>query len=188
MSETLQSMAHCNPSLPFKKPFKEDNQDLLAYGVPPDKKLLTVDLYNRHFYLIRRYLGWIGLTTSEREAILRLLRFYCYYGRVYPKAAQISNEGLGCSKRSFWRAIAILREADLIRVYNRFLHGRQISNCYRLDKLIVCLVRFLMEHSGSVLGSISRQLHDALVNPQFWRLIPGANINLSAGRVNLKFI
>lgn len=192
MSQALQSVAHCNPPISTKEPSRVKSRDLFTYGVPPEKKLLTVDLYNRRFYLVRHYLDYIGLTLAERAGILRMLRIYAYYGRVYPKASQISddfgNMVPGCSKRSFWRAIAKLREDGLIQVYNRFLHGRQISNCYRLDKLIVCLVRFLMEHSGLVLGAISRQLRDALVNPKFWRLIQGAMVNLSAGRVQLKFI
>ncbi|MBA7523846.1 hypothetical protein ES705_15980 [subsurface metagenome] len=160
-------------------------RDLYSYGVPMPRKLLTVELYNRRFDEIRRYLADnIGLTLAERESILRLLRIYAYYGRVYPKASQIAddfgNMMKGCSKRSFWRAIAKLREDGMIQVCHRYLHGRQISNCYRLDKLILCLVRCLLEHGKRYLNlvALARELFDALHIPDFWRLIWSAKVDL----------
>ncbi|MBA7513523.1 hypothetical protein ES705_05539 [subsurface metagenome] len=187
-------VAHRNASL--HSTYDLSNKDygsLWSYGVPSSKKILTVELYIKRFDQIRYFLiQSAGLTLSEREAILRLLRIYCYYGRVYPKAEQIAddfgNMTRGCSKRSFWRAIAKLREDGFIQVGNRFLHGRQISNCYRLDKLVICLVRYLMEHGSRYLGKISRQLLDSLANPDFWRLIHQAKVNLAAERVQFKFI
>ncbi|MBA7546576.1 hypothetical protein ES705_38968 [subsurface metagenome] len=205
------SVAHRNASLSNIRSSSILN-NLWSYGVPTSKKILTVDLFIKRYDEIRRYLAQgVGLTPSEREAILRLLRIYCYYGRVYPKASQIAEEepelspamaawrvdqGLGspprksydCSKRSFWRAIAKLREGGFIQVGNRFLHGRQISNTYRLDKLVICLVRYLMEHGSRYLGKISRQLLDNLANPAFWRLIYQAKVNLAAERLQFKFI
>jgi len=149
------------------------------------RKLLSCELYNRRFDEIRFYLKNMGLTGSEREGILRMLRVYAYYGRVYPKASQIAddfgNMRLGCSKRSFWRAIARLRENGMIEVCNRYLHGRQISNCYRLDKLILCLVRWLLEHGKRYLKLLSfpREIIHALQIHDFWRLIWYAKVDLS---------
>ena len=184
-------MAHRNASLsryPGNKKKREpgDSRDLYSYGVPTSRKILTIELYNKRFDEIRHYLEQnIGLTLAERDGILRMLRIYAYYGRVYPKASQIADDFgnmiPGCSKRSFWRAIAKLREDGLIQVRNRFLHGRQISNCYRLDKLILCLVRWLLEHGSRYLNllKLPRELFDALHIQNFWRLIWCAKADLS---------
>jgi len=186
-----QPLAHRNASLyspPDNKERREpgDSRDLYSYGVPTSRKLLSVELYNKRFDEIRHYLEQnIGLTLAERDGILRMLRIYAYYGRVYPKASQIADDFgnmiPGCSKRSFWRAIAKLREDGLIQVRNRFLHGRQISNCYRLDKLILCLVRWLLEHGSRYLNllKLPGELFDALHIQNFWRLIWCAKADLS---------
>lgn len=188
---TKTPLAHRNASLSIysgnrDKKVSGDSRELYSYGVPTGRKILTVELYNKRFDEIRHYLDRnIGLTLAEREGILRMLRIYAYYGRVYPKASQIAddfgNMALGCSKRSFWRAIAKLREDGLIQVHNRYLHGRQISNCYRLDKLILCLVRWLLEHGERYLNllSLPRELFDALHIQNFWRLIWCAKADLS---------
>jgi len=186
-----QPLAHRNTSLsipPGNRGKREpgNNRYLYSYGVPMKRKILTCELYNKRFDEIRHYLDRnMGLTLAEREGILRLLRIYAYYGRVYPKASQIADDFgnmiKGCSKRSFWRAIAKLREDDLVQVHNRYLHGRQISNCYRLDKLILCLVRWLLEHGKRYLNllSLPRELFDALHMANFWRLIWYAKADLS---------
>lgn len=185
-----QPLAHRNSSLSIlpgiKKRSPGNSRDLYSYGVPMKRKILTCELYNKRFDEIRHYLDRnIGLTLAERDGILRLLRIYAYYGRVYPKASQIAddfgNMVPGCSKRSFWRAIAKLREDGLIQVHNRYLHGRQISNCYRLDKLILCLVRWLLEHGQRYLNllKLPRELYDALQGADFWRLIWSAKADLS---------
>ncbi|MBA7477899.1 hypothetical protein ES707_13314 [subsurface metagenome] len=186
-----QPLAHRNASLSEypgnkEKRVPKDSRDLYSYGVPTSRKILTVELYNKRFDEIRHYLDRnIGLTLAERDGILRMLRIYAYYGRVYPKASQIADDFgnmiPGCSKRSFWRAVAKLREDGLIQVRNRFLHGRQISNCYRLDKLILCLVRWLLEHGSRYLNllKLPRELYDALHIQDFWRLIWCAKADLS---------
>ena len=186
-----QPLAHRNLSPLISSTDKKEREpgnsrDLYSYGVPMKRKILTVELFNKRFDEIRHYLDRnIGLTLAERDGILRMLRIYAYYGRVYPKASQIAddfgNMVPGCSKRSFWRAIAKLREDGLIQVRNRFLHGRQISNCYRLDKLILCLVRWLLEHGSRYLNllKLPRELFDALHIQDFWRLIWSAKADLS---------
>ncbi|MBA7512113.1 hypothetical protein ES705_04132 [subsurface metagenome] len=186
-----QPLAHRNASLSIY-PLNRDkrvpgsSRDLYSYGVPTSRKILTCELYIKRFDEIRHYLDRnIGLTLAERDGILRLLRIYAYYGRVYPKASQIAddfgNMVPGCSKRSFWRAIAKLREDGLVQVHNRYLHGRQISNCYRLDKLILCLVRWLLEHGKRYLNllSLPGEIFDALHMANFWRLIWYAKADLS---------
>jgi len=76
-----------------------------------------------------------------------LLRYRAYYGNVYPKEAQITLEP-GCKKATFWRTIRLLKEQGLLQVVNRFVmrpHA-QISNLYRLDKLVLALARYIAEH------------------------------------------
>lgn len=190
-SPDQQSLAHRKPLLSItntsiRKRIPDNSRELYSYGVPMKRKILTVELFNKRFDEIRHYLDRnIGLTLAERESILRLLRIYAYYGRVYPKASQIADDFgnmiPGCSKRSFWRAITKLREDGLVQVHNRYLHGRQISNCYRLDKLILCLVRWLLEHGKRYLNllKLPRELFDALHMANFWRLIWYAKADLS---------
>ncbi|MBA7526232.1 hypothetical protein ES705_18393 [subsurface metagenome] len=169
------------PKEPYETPMEP-----CSYGVPMNRKMLTCELYNRRFDEIRHYLySTTGLTRAEVTGILRLLRIYAYYGKVYCKASQIAtdfeNMTPGCSKRSFWRGIAKLEEQGLIQVINRYLHSRQISNCYRMDKLILCLVRFLLEHGPRHLNlsRLPREIRDALQMANFWRVIRYAKADLS---------
>ena len=173
---TSQDMAHRKPSTyPSSNNTTGDKDRFWSYGVPSGRRILTPGLFNKRFDQIRRYLVSIGLTTADREAILRLLRLYCYYGRVYPKAAQIAQDP-GCSKRSFWRAIAKLDSMGLIEVANRFYQGRQISNCYRLDKLVVILARFLAEHGCQFAGFALYVVK--CFGAGFWHSIGAARVRL----------
>jgi len=69
-------------------------------------------LLKKHDY-IRAYLVSLGLTTAERDAAFFLLRLYAYYGKVYPKAPNYTEDCYR-SKRSFWRAVAKLEEQGII--------------------------------------------------------------------------
>ena len=143
--------------------------------MPPDRRILSPGLFIKRYDLIRHYLVSIELTTAGREGILRLLRLYCYYGRCYPKAAQIA-EDIGCSKRSFWRVVAKLTAMGLIEVGNRFHQGRQISNTYRLDKLVAILARYLAEHGQTFTGFALYVIKS--LGSDFWRNIGAARIRL----------
>ena len=141
----------------------------VSYGVPAPRRMLSPSLLLKKHHYIISYLQAIGLTPSEREITMHLLRLYAYYGKVYPKAHQFTENG-GCSKRSFWRAVAKLEESGLIDRINRYLHHLQISNCYRLDKLILCLIRYLAEHGNPNIPDFA---HDLLnqVGTSFWQTI-----------------
>jgi len=118
------------------------------YGVSPSQRVLSPQLLLKRFDQVKDCLeGVLGSPPGEREATLRLLRFWAYYGKVYPKAATVCSEP-GCSKATFWRAIAHLRELGLVRVIPRYVirpHA-QISSLYLLDRLILLLARYLAEH------------------------------------------
>ncbi|MBA7606765.1 hypothetical protein ES703_13915 [subsurface metagenome] len=170
-------LAHHNPSPHITNNISvgDSGKSFWSYGVPSDRRILSPGLFNKRYDLIRLYLVSIGLTAADREAILRLLRLYCYYGRCYPKAAQIA-EYPGCSKRSFWRAIAKLANMGLIEVANRFHQRRQISNTYRLDKLVAILARFLAEHGQQFTGFALYVVK--CLGSGFWQSIGAARVRL----------
>jgi len=164
----------------FKK--KQANVD----GVSTSRRILTTRFYRRYFNEIRQFLKRnLGLTQAEREGILRLIPLYVNYGMVYPKASQVADDfgkgTPGTSESSFWRAIRKLKKDGMIEVINRYLDGWQISNEYRLDKMIVCLVRCVLEHGDRILdlGSLPRELYAALHLADFWRTIRCALVDLT---------
>lgn len=118
------------------------------YGVSSYSRVITRGQFIKKYDLIRDCLkSVLGLHTAEREAVLRLLKLFVWYGAAYPKAAQLCQDP-GCSRATFWRAVGKLRHLGLIVVVNRFLtrpHA-QISNLYNLINLIVVIARYLAEH------------------------------------------
>ncbi|GAI62232.1 unnamed protein product [marine sediment metagenome] len=141
----------------------------LTYGVPAPRRMLTPSLLLKKHDYIRAYLVSLGLTTAERDAAFFLLRLYAYYGKVYPKAPNYTEDCYR-SKRSFWRAVAKLEEQGIIDRINRYLHHLQISNCYRLDKLVLCLIRYLAEHGCPFLDKFTQDIIRKTAN-SFWRTI-----------------
>ena len=124
-----------------------------SYGVSQQYRVLSPGLLLKKYDLVRDCLaGPLRLTTGQREVILRLLRLWAYYGRVFPKESQITEDP-GCSKATFWRTIRALEQRGLVKVINRYVirpHA-QISNLYRFDRLILLLARYLAEHGVAFL-------------------------------------
>ncbi|MBA7557228.1 hypothetical protein ES705_49972 [subsurface metagenome] len=198
------TVAHCNlsPDSSTLITYNRYGKEQTVYGVPKARRMLTPEIYRKRLDLIRDYLRLnLGMHAAEYESILRLLRLYVYYGKVYPKAHQIATGSTdqlppsilpsmgiaepqrhhwGCSKRSFWRAIAILKDQGLIEVTNRYLHGKQLSNCYRLDKLVLILVRYITEHRESFDRFASR-LFD-YIGASFWQRIWQLEVRLAAAK------
>jgi len=143
-----------------------------SYGVSSAFRVLSPQLLFKKFDYIRDCLkDVLDMTTAEREVTLRLLRYWAYYGNVYPKEATIT-EAPGCSKATFWRTCRKLEALGLLRVINRFVirpHA-QISNLYRLDRLVLLLARYLAEHGT---GFYERWLRPYLAMPggEFWSRI-----------------
>ncbi len=148
----------------------------LTYGVPAPRRMLTPSLLLKKHHYIVSYLRAIGLTTAERDAAFFLLRLYAYYGKVYPKAPD-HTEDCYCSKRSFWRTITKLEDSGLIDRINRYLHHLQISNCYRLDKLVLCLIRYLAEHGSPYISDFAHHLLSQ-VGASFWQTIRTLRVRL----------
>lgn len=140
-----------------------------TYGVLSSHRVLSPQLLFKKFYLVRDCLeSPLGLALGEREALLRLLRLWAYYGKVYPKASQICEEP-GCSKATYWRAIRKLRDRGLVQVINRYIcrpHA-QISNLYLFNKLLVIIARYLAEH-GTRLSEKWLQPLLTMPGSQFW--------------------
>lgn len=141
-----------------------------SYGVSRSYRVLSPQLLLKKFDSVRDFLQYtLGLTTAERAVTLRLLRLWAYYGKVYPKESQIS-EYPGCSKATYWRTIKYLRELGLVHVVNRYLirpHA-QISNLYRLDRLVLVIARYLAEH-GVHFGEKWLTPYLQLPGRVFWR-------------------
>jgi len=148
----------------------------LTYGVPTSRRMLTPSLLLKKHDHILAYLKSIGLTTAERPAAFYLLRLYAYYGKVYPKAPNYSEDFYN-SKRSFWRAVAKLEDSGLVDRINRYLHHLQISNCYRLDKLVLCIIRYLAEHGSPYFDEFTRDIIHQTAN-SFWRVIDKLRVRL----------
>jgi len=148
----------------------------VTYGVPAPRRILTPGLLLKKHDYIRTYLLNLQLTTAEREAAFYLLRLYAYYGKVYPKAPNYTEDCYR-SKRSFWRAVAKLERAGLIDRINRYLHHLQISNSYRLDKLVLCLARYLAEHGCPFQDKFTLAIFRTFSGP-FWRIITTTRVRL----------
>jgi len=142
------------------------------YGVSSAFRVLSPQLFFKQFDRVRDCLKYtLGLTVSQREVALRLLRLWAYYGNVYPKEAQITGQP-GCSKATYWRTIRILESRGLVNVINRHIirpHS-QISNLYRLDRLVLLLARYIAEH-GHQFSESWLQPYFAMPGREFWSLI-----------------
>ncbi|GAH42776.1 unnamed protein product, partial [marine sediment metagenome] len=141
--------------------------ETLTYGVPAPRRMLTPSLLLKKHDRIRTFLVSLGLTTAERPAAFYLLRLFTYYGKVYPKAPNYTDDFYN-SKRSFWRAVAKLEDSGLIDRQNRFLHHLQISNAYRLDKLVLCIIRYLAENGCPYFNHFTQDIIRQTDN-SFWR-------------------
>lgn len=155
---------------------KEEILKRLTYGVPTERRMLSSSLLLKKHDRIREYLLKLDLTAAEREITFNLLRLYTYYGKVYPKANAFADTG-GCSKRSFWRAIAKLEELGVVDRIHRYLDHLQISNCYRLDKLVLCIVRYLSEHATAFFSQFTQDIIRDTAN-NFWAIIDRLKVRL----------
>ena len=139
------------------------------YGVSRTYRVLSPQLLLRKWNYLRGFMEDIlDLAPAQRTVVFRLLTLWAYYGSVYPKESQITEDP-GCSKATFWRTIRILRELGLVHVINRYVmrpHA-QISNLYRLDRLVLVIARYLAEHG---VGFLEKWLTPALTMPGrlFW--------------------
>jgi len=176
-SPSPDSMIHHNVSTSTSQRLIVSYKSLRSrrYGVSRSRRVLSPELLTKKYDYVRDCLKYVlGLTTAQREVTLRLLRYWSYYGQVYPKESQVTSEP-GCSKATFWRTIRQLERAGLIRVVNRYVvrpHA-QISNLYRLDRLVVVLARYLAEHIGHLWPDwLDPWLR--LTWPEFWSFLsPG---------------
>lgn len=144
------------------------------YGVSSSRRLLPPGVLLQRFDHVRDCLQYaLGLTTCQREGVLRLLRIWAYYGQVYPIAAQVAAEP-GCSVATYWRTVRLLEDAGLLVRINRFVlrpHA-QISNLYLLGPLVALIARYLAEHIGHIWPEWFRPcLH--LTWPAFWAGLRG---------------
>lgn len=76
-----------------------------------------------------------------------------------------------CGRATYWRTVRMLEDRGLITVINRYLvrEEAQISNLYRLDKLIIVLAKYLAEHGLKFAESWIRP-YLMIPWPDIWRL------------------
>lgn len=179
-NNSQKSMAHRKVSTPLHTdnltPINRELLRRLTYGVPSPRRMLTPGILSRKHYCIRSCLKMLGLTTSERDAAFYLLRLYAYHGSVYPKAPNFTQD-FYASKRSFWRAIAKLEGLGVVDRINRFLDHLQISNCYRMDKLVLCIVRYLAEHGKPPTDKFSQDIIKQMAG-NFWLTLKTIQVRL----------
>ncbi len=177
---TAESMAQRNATIDRPKkelPYsKELLLERLTYGVPSERRIITAGIFSKRFDHIRDCLIMLGFTRAKRDVILALVRLYAYYGKVYPKAEQVAEYPI-CSKRTFWRTITDLEQDGLIERTNRYLNHLQISNAYRLDKLVLILARYLAEHVAQQFTDFASKLI-GFAGSNFWRAIWTARVKL----------
>jgi len=179
----LQSTAHHNPSSPDSNKifYKKGIEMERRYGVPQTYRILTMGNYHKHHHDINTMLRVVlGLENRERSAVFCLLRLFLYYGKVYPKAEDVADQEY-ISKRTFWRAIDKLREMGVLEVINRYINHRQISNLYRLDKLVVMIATYIAEHHlGLFLAdALGKRALELVGFFRSWDQLWDADINLS---------
>ena len=157
----------------------------LSYRLRRSRRVLSPGLFRKRYHDVRRMLiDVLGLTLGQREVTLRLCRLWAYYGLIYPKESQITADP-GCSKATYWRTLRLLQDKQLVTVVNRYIirpHA-QISNLYRLDRLMLLIARYLAEHG---VGFLEKWLQPYLAMPgsQFWQGLfpaPGAGCRSSPG-------
>jgi len=148
----------------------------LTYGVPSERRIITAGVIMKRFDRIRDCLVMLGFTRAKRDVILQLVRLYAYYGKVYPKAEQVAEDGY-ISKRTFWRTIADMEQDGLIQRDNRYLNHLQISNAYRLDRLILILARYIAEHAGQIFTDFAIKLI-GFAGSNFWKAIWTVRVRL----------
>ncbi len=177
---TAETMAHRNATTNTSKkelPYdKELLLERLTYGVPSERRIITAGVFSKRFNHIRDCLITLGFTRAQRDVILTLVRLYAYYGKVYPKAEQVAQYPI-CSKRTFWRTIANMEQDGLIERTNRYLNHFQISNAYRLDRLVLILARYIAEHTAQQFTDLANKLI-GFAGSNFWRAIWTARVRL----------
>lgn len=100
-----------------------------------------------------------------------MVRLWGIKGEVYPTAEQLA-EAAHVSVRTVWRTIEHLEKMNMIQVVNRYVQREwaQISNLFRMEKLIFALARFLAECGERNLGPMMARFL-ALPGLEFWSRI-----------------
>ena len=113
----------------------------------------------------------LQLSKPERAVVSELVRLWMIKGAVYPTAKQVAETAL-VSKRTFWRTVKRLEALKMVQVVNRYVQREwaQISNLFRLERLIFALARFLAECGERHLGPMMKRFLE-LPGREFWSKI-----------------
>jgi hypothetical protein len=121
----------------------------LRYAVPKHYRKISPTLLNKHHRTIHSFmLSALRLTHKQTRVAEILLRLWCYYGHVYPKAQTIADECM-VSKRTVWRTIQILEDMHFISRNARYFtpSRNRISNSYDCSQFCTAIAFLLYEKS-----------------------------------------
>jgi len=142
------------------------------YGVPSPGCVLPRGVIYQRWRDLQAFLRvTLMLTKPERAVVSQMVTIWMIKGEVYPTAKQVA-EATKVSVRTFWRTIKRLEAMKMIEVWDRYVQREQaqISDLFRLERLIFALARFLAECGERQLGPmIARFL--ALPGREFWSKI-----------------
>ncbi len=142
------------------------------YGVPSPHRVLPQGVIFKRWRDVQAfYRVTLGLTKPQRAVVSELVRLWMIKGEVYAKASQVA-EASNVGVRTFWRTISRLEGLKMIQVFNRYVQREwaQISNLFRMEKLIFALARFLAECGERNLGPMMARFL-ALPGREFWSRI-----------------
>ena len=140
----------------------------IPYNVQATFRIIPKAVFIKRHDAILNFIRQLGFTKKESWAIIRLLRFWIYYGLAYPKAEtvcggekllnketnKIETRYADFSVRTFWYAVKKLDDAGLLVKYRQLLNGRKTASLYRLDKLVLYLAARMAEHAQLRLNRI----------------------------------
>jgi len=104
------------------------------------------------------------MTTKQREIAFKLLDYYVRYPLTQISAHRLAEES-GCSVREAWYLLGYLERLGLIEIANVFRDNRQRANIYVLLRLVLAILRFLLEKGVRVEERAYRKI---LLDPRFW--------------------
>jgi len=162
-SDTFAHRESLKKSFLIRRGLKEETKIEKILGVQK-ARLSLAQRYRHHDRIWSFFKNSLGMTTKQREIAFKLLDYYVRYPLIQISAHRLASE-CGCSVREVWYLIQLLCDLGLIEVINVFRGNRQRANIYVLLRLILAILRFLLEKGVRVEERTYRRV---LLDPHFW--------------------
>lgn len=178
------------PSPDNKEPYDNNNTKKPQESYRVQK--FSNKMFSRHFSTIRDFFKGLGFSNFERETMLKLLNFNSYYGaNVFPSIPYLATD-CQVSQRTVQYALAKAEDIGLLERQARHYQDaegkvKQRSNLFRLDKLVLMVLKVISEH-GEVLAKAVLRMLNSFGN--FWQEVwdPDNKINLASCFVVRKLV